>query len=738
MGSLNEANSNIVQKKENNPIEEKKEESDIEGVNYSTFILQIFGKTQSFNVEIFELIDINDFKVKILEFLNLRTISTEQIILFYREKNKLGYKIIDNITTLWNLKNSSIIKVKILNKNLINEENYLEKINTDLITSMEIEDALIDNQKLKEKLSFDFIKDFFVFIHPTGDFIEFIAQVLKYKSAKYSLMSSKWNDSYKDFVISLFSEILKTRGIKVLKGNNKKEKDISNRMIQNISNGFIEMKKFEFRFKTLDELLLNNIEEYYYFTERLRKNLSKALNIASENIIFGPPKKGSVIIPIVFKGENIKRLDFDKMKEVNINLGELLEIKKLPLYEYIYFDENIFDSRYNNKDDDKWGTDEKRGKEKYIPPKGWIGFGLNVEDNYDGGEACWLCFGGIYENEFAVAYYPITEEDDDIFLENEINNFREFDYYNLISKSLNIKSHHNREKTGKGTILYQNIKLAEKQASFIDIDKDYIFKLVLMCRVNPEKIRAPEDYKEIWVLNPNSDEIRPYRILLKIYEKKNQSPTPKNFYQFYSLTKVFSVCLSKKDESILEENINNNFSKGEYPIFLYKKFSGPLTDFLLFQKINPNYTEAKLQSWVWCLYNSLTNTNLRTERMKLVKDNTIVYSGVHVDQSALNEEFKIGRKLYIGKFLSTSVDKEIAKEFIFDKGFLFIITIKNNETKNYCYNIEKIPVAEEEGMEDNEKEILIIPFALFQITNIVRNDNISEIYMDCLGILNNN
>ena len=124
--------------------------------------------------------------------------------------------------------------------------------------------------------------------------------------------------------------------------------------------------------------------------------------------------------------------------------------------------------------------------------------------------------------------------------------------------------------------------------------------------------------------------------------------------------------------------------------------------------------------------------------MKLVKDNTIVYSGVHVDQSALNEEFKIGRKLYIGKFLSTSVDKEIAKEFIFDKGFLFIITIKNNEAKNYCYNIEQIPVAEEEGKEDNEKEILIIPFALFQITNIVRNDNISEIYLDCLGILNNN
>ena len=548
-------------------------------------------------------------------------------------------------------------------------------------------------------------------------------------------MSSQWHDSYKDFVISLFSKIFTTRGIKILTGNDKEKKDIYNRMIQNISNGFIEMKKFEFRFKTKDEFLIDNMEEYYYFTEQLRKNLSKALNIDSENIIFGPPQKGSIIIPIVFKEENIKRLNFKKMKEANINLGELLEIKKLPLYEYIYFDKNIFDSRYNNKDDDKCGVDEIRGKEKYIPPKGWIGFGLNVEDNYDGGEACWLCFGGIYENEFAVAYYPITEEDDDIFLDN---NFREFDYFNLIAKSINGKSRHNKEKTGKGTILYQNIELAEKHASFIDIDKDYIFKLVLMCRVNPNKIRTPEDYKEIWVLNPNSDEIRPYRILLKIYEKKKQDPTPKNFYQFYSVTKVFIECLSKKNESILNENINTNFSEGEYPIFLYKNGSGPLKEFLLFQKIDPNYTKEKLQSWVWCLYNSLTNVNLRTERMKLVKDNTIVYSGVHVDKSALNEEFQIGRKLYIGKFLSTSLEKKVAKGFTCDKGFLFIIRIKNNETKNYCYNIEKIQVVEEEGKQDNEKEILIIPFALFQITNIVKNDNISESYLDCLSILNNN
>ena len=38
-----------------------------------------------------------------------------------------------------------------------------------------------------------------------------------------------------------------------------------------------------------------------------------------------------------------------------------------------------------------------------------------------------------------------------------------------------------------------------------------------MCRVNPKKIRKPKkDGAEYWVLNGTSDEIRQYRILIKI------------------------------------------------------------------------------------------------------------------------------------------------------------------------------------------------------------------------------
>ena len=38
---------------------------------------------------------------------------------------------------------------------------------------------------------------------------------------------------------------------------------------------------------------------------------------------------------------------------------------------------------------------------------------------------------------------------------------------------------------------------------------------VLKVRVKPDKIRAPVGYSNYWILNPTTDEIRPYRILIK-------------------------------------------------------------------------------------------------------------------------------------------------------------------------------------------------------------------------------
>ena len=131
-----------------------------------------------------------------------------------------------------------------------------------------------------------------------------------------------------------------------------------------------------------------------------------------------------------------------------------------------------------------------------------------------------------------------------------------------------------------------------------------------MCRVNPRTIRAPKDYKELWVLNPNSEEIRPYRILIKLFERSEfHGKAPKDFYQFYSFSKAFSECLTKKNTSIMQEQIPRGLTPVEYPIYLYKDNSAPLTDYLLFKRTNSPNTEERIQSWVYCLHNCLTDIN---------------------------------------------------------------------------------------------------------------------------------
>ena len=563
MGSINEGKRNKERIKDN--IFDK------ENLVY----IQFFGNIFKLYLEEIEDIDNNLDKLYslIIKKFNFKKINRDRIALFYRELNGLSFKRInsENIKNLF--RTNVFIKVKILPDIIPENEEDVKRLNSDLITSLEIENAIFDDQKLEEKFNMkeNNIKS-------------------KYKNVDYSNTKLKCEkkNTYEEemLILNLLSKIFETRGIKTLIEEDKEIGITSKKCLQNLSSGLSELKKYEFHFQTFNNSLFYNPEEYFFFTEELRFNLSKSLNITPENIIFGPPKKGSIKVPIVFMKESIKKLKFEEIQNSNLFFEDLLEINKLPLFEYIQLDRNIFDSRFNNKDDKKWGQNENRGKEKYIPPKGWMGFGLNVEDNYDDGQACWLCFGGIYENEFAVAYYPITEEDDDIFLEYEIENFKDFEYKNLISNSIDSRS---GERTGEGTILYQNIELAEKQSSLIDTEK-FSFKLVLMCRVNPYKIRAPRDYKEIWVLNRNSEEVRPYRILVKLYPKNYFENTPKNFYQFYNFTKIFSQCLTFKDESLIKDYEDTRFSPSEYPINLYSRNARFLKEYLLFKRIDDNYT----------------------------------------------------------------------------------------------------------------------------------------------------
>lgn len=94
-----------------------------------------------------------------------------------------------------------------------------------------------------------------------------------------------------------------------------------------------------------------------------------------------------------------------------------------------------------------------------------------------------------------------------------------------------------------------------------------------MCRVDPKKIRQPND--NFWVLNPTQDEIKPYRILIKKYfysplsdNKLKIDIVPIDYIVRAINSNDFSFYGCKSEErftiEIKNKSISKNTKTGEY------------------------------------------------------------------------------------------------------------------------------------------------------------------------------
>ena len=100
------------------------------------------------------------------------------------------------------------------------------------------------------------------------------------------------------------------------------------------------------------------------------------------------------------------------------------------------------------------------------------------------------------------------------------------------SDNCNILNNKEYKKCGKGVYLTPKIKIAENNSSLLEINGEKYY-LVFMCRVNPYKIRIPQDEQDYWIVSGGYndgkvnhkpiDEVRPYRILLKKKEEEKYS-----------------------------------------------------------------------------------------------------------------------------------------------------------------------------------------------------------------------
>ena len=205
---------------------------------------------------------------------------------------------------------------------------------------------------------------------------------------------------------------------------------------------------------------------------------------------------------------DLNRDDFNNKYKNESNFRELKELKELhtQLMQDITFPLNNFDYRGNKVDG--WSMNEKRGNKTYEPPVGWVGIGLKVLGCFDGGYNNWIEKNS--RDEWCVAYHGISGPKQ--IIRNIIEKGFKEGRGQFFKDDEDIL--HPGQKVGTGVYFTPSIEAAEQYSLPLKFG-DYNYKTVLMVRVKPDKIRQSARFNPYWVVNGDTDEVRPYRILFK-------------------------------------------------------------------------------------------------------------------------------------------------------------------------------------------------------------------------------
>ena len=566
------------------------------------------------------------------------------------------------------------------------------------------------------------------------------------------------NSNTSDFILSVIGKCAYNNGTEVFisKKSSEEFKNLELSSLQSLFS-FGTQKKYVLHFnlgEKENEIILNSPAKQEEFLKKYKKIISTELKLKENDFIFKDIHRGSL-------GASLALVDSSQEIENSIeNLqgnNNIENIEEKPLLESLIISPDILDPKWNRFDG--WGLNEIRGKEKYIPPTdNWRGYGLKVKGMYDKGDNSWLSFQN-KKGEFAIAYMGINNfigESKKIipFINDSLPDNKKNQTINLFKKDFNIR---NSGKCGNGVCLFQDPKYAENVSGTVNTN-GYTIKVILMCRVNPEKIRQPENFKECWILNPTPDEIRPYRILIKIIPNSPLTDAKFITYETKPVDYILEIFKSKdfsfykhkmeyiKELILLDQKDKNKEDKIKIKNFLNKVKTYPNDKFAItfytanyfYRNIN-DYLRDKLnlvkkpeevkmpiehiRSFIFCLQESLRNN-------KSVEDGTKVYRGIKGVK--FSKDIKKGSQIYLRDFNSTPLDQEATKNFVDKDGTLLIITIKNNKERNYCFSIKNF------SRYPKEEEVLISSHCKYIVTEIIRNEKENDIVgLDCEGYIDN-
>ena len=311
------------------------------------------------------------------------------------------------------------------------------------------------------------------------------------------------------FVLGILSDYLTKQG--VLTAIEKKDQNQLSKeklkeidtFLQFLINGLTNLKKHELRFDfgwEKNQLILSDINEQDDFLKELRYALSKGFNIPMNQMVITYPRSGSVLVTIAFGTEDYNNLQVNTLQNIFSqhapSLNHLMGIESNLVLDGILLNPELLDERGNNLNQG-WGRGEKRGGRPYNPPLGWMGYGLRVFGKYDKGNNVWLNYDGA-AGEWCVAYHGASSK-----INHNYSKMRDDNDIN-----------HPGSKIGEGVYCSPNPNVLDTDGGVVQVNnKNY--KIGFMLRVRPDKIRIAQSNNDYWVLNGNSDEIRPYRILIK-------------------------------------------------------------------------------------------------------------------------------------------------------------------------------------------------------------------------------
>ena len=324
------------------------------------------------------------------------------------------------------------------------------------------------------------------------------------------------------YALGIFSKILENQGIvsAIKKNTNEEEKKAAINNIQFLINGISDKNKYNFHFEFGTEKnikLLNDDEEKKIFHNKLRKKLSKILEIDEEEIIIIFPRYGTYQVSVIFNSIDFELNEEEltnKFKNEKDELGKLKQIEKGIILDGCLLTPDMLDHRGNNMDGGWAKKGHKRGGEDYDPPSGWIGYGLKVKGSYE--NDIWLGMQNI-EGEWCVAYHGVARlEKDPKNVSKITGNIIKTKFKPSTKGKCTYKEdiRHPGNKCGLGVYCTPKINYAEGYSGETEFN-GVRYKCALMLRIKPDKIRQCKEYPDEYILEPTTDEIRPYRILLK-------------------------------------------------------------------------------------------------------------------------------------------------------------------------------------------------------------------------------